>query len=60
MEEPPLDTERDRIMKRSLIALLLATFLAAACTGTPASIPKGDPYRFNPGEADPHAPIGGM
>jgi len=47
-------------MKRSLIALLLATFLAAACTGTPASIPKGDPYRFNPGEADPHAPIGGM
>lgn len=47
-------------MQRNLIALLLAVFLVAACGGTPASIPAGDPYRFNPGEADPHVPVGGM
>jgi hypothetical protein len=47
-------------MERSLVALLLAVFLIAACAGAPASHPGGDPYRFSPGQADPHAPIGGM
>ena len=47
-------------MKRGLIALLLSTFLIAACSGAPASHSSGDPYRFSPGQADPHVPIGGM
>jgi 6-phosphofructokinase len=59
LREPSLDTERNRIMKRSLVALLLTAILVAACAGTTASIPAGDPYRFNPGQADPAVPIGG-
>jgi hypothetical protein len=46
-------------MKRNLVALLAAIFLTAACTGTSTGVPAGDPYRFNPGEADPRPPIGG-
>jgi hypothetical protein len=45
-------------MKRSLIALLLAAFLAAACGGMPTSMPTNDYYRHNPGEPDLHPPIG--
>ena len=45
--------------KRNLLALLVATLLAAACGGMPSSAPANDPYRFAPGEADPHPPIGG-
>ena len=46
-------------MNRSLIALILACMLASACSGAATHIPAGDPYRFNPGEADPRPPIGG-
>ena len=48
-------------MKRNLVALLIAVFLAAACSGmTTSGVPAGDPYRFNPGEKDPAVPIGGV
>jgi hypothetical protein len=44
---------------RGFLALLVAAMLATACGGAPTGIPAADPYRFNPGEADPRPPIGG-
>jgi hypothetical protein len=49
----------DRAMKRNLLTLMLAGCLLAACAGASSHIPAGDAYRYNPGEADPHPPIGG-